>query len=207
MLQIQNIGQYGVSVKTSDGGGAGRPNVLKLRPNQLTFMMQQELKSWPTGAKEDLSRYVQMGTLVIKELDGVHNGPDKTAKLDFYAEDLGSAILFGIAFQASYNVHVESEVFHTPAGTNLSTAAAPTDLATLITLVTDLRTVFNTHVAAAPPHANADTQFAAGTGALVTVDDCVAALRDLNNVLDGHREALVPNAAPTVLTPAQIITY
>lgn len=210
MLQIQNIGQYGVSVKTWDGGGSGRPNVLHLRPNEMAFMMQQELKSWPTGAKEDLSRYVQMGTLVVKEVDGVHNGPDKSAKLDFYADDLGSAILFGVAFQQSYNKHVESAVFHTaPVPAHRSTAAVPTDLATLITLITNLRTVYTVHGAAAPPHVNADTQFicAPAAPAPVTEQDCIVALRDLNNILDGHREALVPAAAPTVLLPAQIITY
>lgn len=207
MLQIQNISKFGVSVKTSDGGGSGRPNVLKLRPNSMTLMMQQELKSWPTGAKEDLSRYVQMGTLIIKELDRVHNGPDKSRKLDFYAEDLGSCLTFSVELQEDYNTHVLSEVFHTPAGTNTSTAAAPTDLPTLITLISDIRTNFNLHVVNTTPHVNADNQFAAATNPLTTVQDCVEALRQLNNVLDGHKEAVVPNASPTVLTPAQIITY
>ena len=218
MLQIRNTADFPVMVSSSYTGAQGRPLYVKLGPGENKLVGHEEINKWPTGAKENLAEQVQMGHLAVNELTAVHVPKDDGHVLpEFVACNLGSTILNvagaswdGVAlpptptvdgFVDVYNAHVLAVGVHTAVGTAY-VAPRPTNLATLITYITNLQAAFDAHIAAAPPHANAD----AVNGTTVVAADlptCIQALRELYGRFNAHKKQF--SAGGAFLTPDAII--
>jgi hypothetical protein len=222
MLKIRNVADFPVMVSTSYMGGQGRPIYVKIPPGGHRLIGQEAVKKWPNGAKENLAESMQMGHLLVNEVTAVHSPKDDGHVLpEFIACNLGSAILNaagqrwdGVSplppppkikgFVDVYNEHVLNAAVHTAPGTNVVTAAAPTDLATLIVYLTAVKAAFDAHLAAAPPHATADGKNVLGA-APTDLPTCIAFITQLYQKFNAHKNEYSANGA--FLTPDAVIAY
>ncbi len=205
MLQIQNIGEYFISMSTSYMGGQGRPLYIKLRSGTVTFIQQAELSNWPGGAKQNLADYVQKGQLRVNEAVCVHNVVDEGHTLPPQgAFDEASAITSILAFADVYNAHVLNDSIHTAKDPgNAILGPAPTDVATLLVYITAAQGKFNAHIAAGV-HPNADILNAV-SAAHIDLPTAIDAIKEFYGRFDGHKKQL--SAGGPVLSPGAIIAY
>jgi len=205
MLQIRNIGDYFISFSTSYTGAQGRPLYIKLKSGEVAFIMQEELRNWPSGVKQNVADYVQKGQLLVNEAICVHVVNDEGhIPTEFAAFDEPSAISTMMGFVEAYNEHVLSEAVHTAqdAG-NMITGATPTDLATLLLYITAAQGQFNAHIAAGV-HPNADVLNAVST-LHTDLPTAIAAIKEFYGRFSGHKKQF--SAGGPILNPGAIIAY
>jgi len=206
MLEIQNICDYRVSVMTGDSGGSNRPNVINLGPGDKMTMMKEELKAWTMGARQDLSRCVQISSLRITELNSVHVGKDMASKPDYTAFTLQSTIDTAVAFKDAWNLHLKSGVHIAEDLTNDMTLADPTTLPLLILYIAAQQGFYTAHIADATFHVAGD---AVNTITPIVASDLptsIAALKELFAKFEKHKRQ-VAGAGTAPLTPTGILTY
>jgi len=206
MLEIENICDYRVSVMTGDSGGSNRPNVINLEPGEKLTMMQQELKSWTMGPRQDLSRYVQMSSLQITELDSVHVGRDMAAKPEYTALTLESTINTAVAFKNAWNLHLRSGVHIAEDLANDMVLANPDTLPLLLLYIAAQQAFYAAHISSAVFHVAAD--IINGITPIVATDlpTSIAALTELFAKFEKHKRQVTGAGTPP-LTPAGILTY
>ena len=234
MLEIKNVTQeYSVSVQVRyDQGGV--PSQMVLRPGTSYRIMDEVFKQYTSGVKQDVAAMIAKAMIVANHSDEIHTYFDQD-HIPSYAQDpaqpagsefqiardniiattdglhwddavtgLQTAIDAFINIRDNFSGHAESTAYHTVAGA-ASAATDPTDLPSLITQLGTLRTEYNAHILAVAQHPNADTINDVPIPALVTLEDCVLALRILNHNFGSHRMQYLLGGT-VELTPIQIIT-
>lgn len=205
MLMVKNISEYGISVMTSEFAGQGRPYVLYLKPGKFQYMLQDQLKVWPHGGKQDLAAYVQKGVLEVKELSAVHVATDESSTPTFASNDLATALTDAVIIRDNYNAHIGNTAFHTAVdAANVSVLAPPTTLPLLIAFITDLQGKYDAHILLAI-HPTPDAWNPTAAGVPIDLPTSLVALRELFALVAQHKEQKVTLGA--ALTPQQIITY
>lgn len=212
MIEIRNISDFRWSTTPNKGSVRGLPVPIEVGPktkvDSRLVILQDDLKNYQIGTKMDLADGVSKGVLVLQELDSSHVTPDETplpALSPYTANNLQGMIDAAIAFKNTYNVHEVNVAFHTAAGAAPITSADPTDLATLIVLLTEARTDYNTHIAAAI-HPNPDTANGVILAAPVNAATCNAVLKELWGRYSQHKKWATTSANPP-LNPPAIIAY
>lgn len=142
-ILIRNVSSNRRVAVSSRGGN---PPHFALGPSQSVQILQAELSAWPAETKQDISLYVQHGFLRLDELNTVHAVPVKDP-LTPTAYDLASAIADANTFKQAYNDHLNSLVSHSIVDTvNVISAADATNLSSMITLLTEVKTDFAGHL-------------------------------------------------------------
>ena len=206
MLEIHNISSYRVSVMTGGSGGSNRPNVINLGPGERQMMMKAELHAWTLSSKQDLSRYVQMSTLQIKELDSVHVGRDMAVAPVYTALTLESAIDTAISFRDAWNLHLKSGVHIAEDTTNVMTFSNPETLPVLAAFISSQQVKYTAHIPSVVFHAKTDIINVLTPIVPGTLATCIAALKELFAKFEKHKRQVAGTVAPP-LTPATILTY
>ncbi len=206
MLEIQNICGYRVSVMTGDSGGSNRPNVINLGPGDKMTMMKQELKSWTMGPRQSLSRYVQMSSLSIIELDSVHVGRDMASKPEYTAHTLQSTIDTAVAFKKAWNLHLMSGVHIAEDLVNDMTLADPDTLPLLVLYIAAQQGFYSAHILSAGFHVAADTINSITPIVASDLLTSIAALKELFAKFEKHKRQVAGAGTPP-LTPAGILIY
>jgi len=206
MLQIQNVGNSLISFSTSYLGAQGRPLYIKLQPEAWTTILQNELKNWPPGAKQNLASYVQKGQLTVRPLTICHVVNDEgNIPPEFGAFDLPSALRTASDLKTIFNDHLLSVAVHSAQDTaNLMTTADPIDLPTLIAFIGNFQIDFNAHILVGAAHPNPDIV----NGVVVVAADLptsILALKELYGRFDAHKRHTLSIGTP--LNPPAIITY
>jgi hypothetical protein len=216
MLKITNVADFPVMVSTSYMGGQGRPIFVKVKPGAFRLVGQEAVKKWPNGAKENLAESMQMGHLLIQEVTAVHSPKDDGhLPPPFIACTLGSAILNAAGewstttgktdgWVDAYNAHVKNSAVHTAIGTDVVTAARPTDLPTLVAYLATIKSAFDAHIATTPLHATADGKNTLGA-APTDLPTCIAFIRQLYNKFAAHKKEY--SVSGSFLTPDAVIAY
>jgi len=97
-------------------------------------------------------------------------------------------------YKAAFNTHLASTVFHTAAdAVNPIVAADATDLATLITLLTEFRANYEAHrilVGGGPVHGSADSTNAITAPVPTDLDTCVTLVKDIILQYEAHRKMI-----------------
>ena len=196
MIQIQNISSQAISISTMHNETHALPMYFNLAPNDIQVITKSQLRTYPSGTQQDIAEYVSKGMLLVSEV-GVrtHLYPDQSYLFttDFEmlrwqgATALPGALLAAPDLQTTINKHVENVSFHTIAGA-ASAVAVPTDLLTLAAFLTSLRTFYNSHIAALVQHPFPDTFNAVPIPALVTLQECISAIRSLVHNFGSHQK-------------------
>lgn len=208
MIQIRNISPVErVPFSTSSDDDAGRPLRVELGPGEVQFIMQGQLAAWPVHARTRLASFVEHGSLSVHLLNSTHIAPDRSKRLTFTAIDLAGAIADAINFKIEHNVHLANSAFHTLAdATNLITSADPTDLATLITLLTEAQVDYDAHIILAASHPFTDLVNGVTLGVPTDLPTSLAVLEELVRKLRGHKLYKV-DAGSNALTPVEILLF
>lgn len=213
MIQLSNVSNQAWAISTCYNGGRGIPLYLRLlskTKGQASFVriMKENLRNYGRGVQEQIADGVQLGIIQVNELDGVHTSPDKTSLPDVTTPttDLAELIASSIAFKLFFNGHVVNMNFHLILGATTIAAADPTDLAGVITLLTEAITDFNAHLIVAGLHSIDDTSNTMTVGAPVTAQDASDDLNELWAKLRSHKEFAYNSGNPP-LSPGQIIGY
>lgn len=211
MLTISNVTQdFSVNVQIRyDQGGV--PTQLSLRPGVSFLVMDEVFKQYSYGVKQDIAAMIAKAMLKVNHSDEVHTYFDQDhapsyAPLhwDDAVTGLQTAIDAFINIRDNFSGHVTSIAYHIVVGV-ASAATDPTDLPSLITQLGTLITEYNAHIIAVAQHPNADPVNTLPVPALVTLEDCVLALRAITHNFNSHRMQYLLSGT-TELTPIQIIT-
>lgn len=207
MIQIRNISPIErVAFSTASHDNPGRPTRVELGPGEVVFIMEGQLTTWPDHAKSALAAFVEYGSLAVHNLNNTHVAPDRSSRLTFTAIDLASALLDAITFKTEYNAHLANTAFHTLAdATNVLTSADPTDLAELITLLTEARTDHDAHLILAASHPFTDLINGVTLGVPANLPDSLALLEELVRKLRTHKLHNV-GSGTAALSPIDILT-
>lgn len=203
MLQIRNISigkpsETRVAERTNWGAGtAAFPLFFDLSPGQTLEVPQTSVHAWDPGVKQWLAEYMAHNILAVYEVTTSHLYQDKgndpvysvdhliDAKFDPLATT--HAIEIATTLHTAMNDHFENTRAHN-AATTLIGAAVPTDLATLITWITEAQTRYDTdHRPAIAAHPVIDLVNTLALGAPATLAQCIAALRELYIAYDNHK--------------------
>jgi hypothetical protein len=208
MIQIRNISPVErVAFSTSSDDEAGRPLRIELGPGEVQFIMQEQLKKWPIHAKSRFAELVEHGSLAVNTTNNAHVAPDRSNRLTFSAIDLNSALSDAINFKTEYNAHLSNSAFHTAAdGANLVTSADPTNLATLITLLTEARLDYNAHIVLGASHPFPDAINGVILGVPTDLPTSLALLEELVRRLRTHKLHNTPDGTDA-LNPIEILTF
>jgi hypothetical protein len=212
MIQITNVSPYKWALSTSYAGSRGTPLYFNLSPiskppKNTEVILKENLKNYGSGVKQAIADGVASGIIVVQELDGAHVANDRTI-FDlggFTAHNLPTLYAAGNLFKSVYNAHELSTAFHTAAGALPITSPDATDVATLITLLTEARTDYNTHIGTAI-HPNPDGTNLIVHAVPVDAATCESFMREAWGVFQQHRK-WAQAAATAPLNPNQIITY
>jgi hypothetical protein len=173
----------------------------------VAIILQENLKNYGTGVKQTIADAVASGIIVVEEIDGAHVANDRTIfdLRPYTANNLPTLYTAGNLFKSVYNTHELSTAFHTTAGALPITSPDATDVATLITLLTEARADYNAHIIVAI-HPTPDTKNAIVHVAPVDAATCESFMNEAWGKFEQHRRWGV-NAAAAPLNPNQIITY
>jgi hypothetical protein len=209
MIKVQNISPYKIGISSSYVGTQGRPLYIGLEPSLHMQMTQEELKKWGNGAKADLASYVQRGQLLVTTMTAVHVVDDLgNVPAPFGAFDLQSAYDTADDLRNVYNTHLLSLAVHGAQDlANPETLAKPGSLALLTAFITSFQGNYTAHIAlGAATHTVADSWNPLVPAPVGTLDQNIAALRELYGRFSGHKKQSNP-AGTTTLNPNDIITY
>jgi len=212
MIQITNVSLHRWSCSTSYAGARGIPLYFNLGPRtkpaeNSEIILKENLKNYGSGVKQTIADAVASGIIMVQELDGTHVANDRTI-IDFKpytAHNLPTLYAAGNLFKSVYNTHQASTAYHTAAGALPITSPDATDIATLITLLTEARSDYNTHIPLAI-HPTPDSHNLIIHAVPTDAATCEAFLREAWGRFLEHR-MWVKDAAAAPLNPNQIITY
>jgi len=110
-------------------------------------------------------------------------------------------------YKAAFNTHLASTDYHTAADTvNPIVAADASDLATLITLLTEFRTNYEAHrvlVGGGPVHGTADAANAITAAVPTDLESCLTLVKDIILKYEAHRKTIT--GSPTVHLKADTV--
>jgi len=215
MIQFRNISkgrpnQARISTRTGfqDSGGA-MPNYIDLAPGEELIVPRRSLADWLSGAKQHLAEFMAHGLLKVYEIPSVHLYQDKGHNAEYDLDYLIDAKFGDLALTHANNMatslntemqlHFSDIAVHNAAAGALS-AAAPTNLATLILWITDAQTEYPIHRASAAAHPNVDTTNTLALGAPADLATCIAALRELWTAYHSHKTWHLPGVEMDVVT-------
>ncbi len=214
MIEIRNIGNYRVVVPAITTNGVGRPLHFALDPNERMWTGKDQFGKLPQGTKSDLAQYVAKTLLQVREVDGVHVYPDLGHKpendytyLRSEPADIGldRCLAYAVDFNVVADTHVTDITFHTVSVASPG-IADPTNLATLDVFCGAWVTAYNTHIALAAQHPNADTTNVCPAHPGATLADCVVTLSNLDRLYAAHKEMYYATGAVS-LSPNVVLNY
>jgi hypothetical protein len=215
MILIQNISPVErVVFSTSSDDEAGRPLRIELGPGDAQLIMKEQLRKWPIHAKSRFAELVEHGSLAVLTMNATHVAPDRTKRVTFSSFDLRSCVIDVINFKTEYNIHIASTAFHTLADTtNPITSPDPdltdppaTQLADVITLLTEAQTDYNAHLLLGASHPFTDLVNDVAVVVPTDLPTSISSLSALVRRLNLHKLHKVTDGSDA-LTPIEILNF
>jgi hypothetical protein len=215
MLRISNVSaNQRFSFPARAIGMASTPGFIDLAANQSMVLPRLTVHEWLASSKQALAEMVAAGVAQVGEIDPVHLYQDKGHLLQYgydyllvenSAVGLSRAIEVATDYAVKFNQHVNQLAVHTAGSINI-TAATPTNLATLITWVTDAQIQYAAHSVAAAAHPTPDTWNTLALGVPGTLLQCIAALQELHAGYTFHKTWIDEGSFVALNIPG-ILTY
>lgn len=217
LYEFTNISVHKYRVTFHSHGG--RPLRIALGYGERAIANQADVGLWPPEALQELAGLVQSGTLRMEARNTVHVVQDRGYQLPVSSANRSGALNLVTAvekaneFKRVYNLHIAATEVHTVAdATNVITAAdvdpaddEATQLADLITLLTEARADYNAHIILGASHPVVDT-FNAVTAAVPSdLASCLLVLDELYPRFNQHQLQFVDDGGAGPLTPTDIL--
>lgn len=216
MIQIINQSDYLWAISTTYKGSRSVPVEIALTPktkptSNLIDIASENFRKFGDGVKQEIANAIQAGIIQVNDLTDIHNVADTSMLPDSASGivpggDLPQLLQSANDYAMVYDAHDSSSIFHIGgAGSHQIAVALPSNWATLVTFLTDVKAKYNAHIVDGAMHNAADAvNGLTYTTPVLTNAAAAVAIKQLWGTYAQHKAWTDYTAT---LTPLTVFTY